>query len=345
MRRLRSEDGAVAVIVALLLIPLFGFAAFAVDVAGLYDERRQLQNGADAAVLAAAENCAQFLKGLTVANLVPCTLDDLGPLTQQYADANARDSRSDVALLELDLTTRTVRVTTLSTDTSGTNRLAHVFAPVLGINSSDVRALAEARWDVVPSGLDAFPLAFCLEEFNEKTADGTMYDSPLDPDGYHLFIKKPPESVTCGHYDGGFGWMESDSDCRTSIGSVPGWYPGYEGAALPSSGWATSCIEIIQDRIDDPDSPPLLIPIFDNWQGHGNGSGEFHLVGFGAFRPTGYRFSGTHDYPDPPATDPCVDPQNFCIRGWFTEFVSTAGFAAGSGGGTYYGLSTVQLTQ
>ncbi|WP_418606589.1 pilus assembly protein TadG-related protein [Georgenia sp. SUBG003] len=46
------------VVVALLMVPLIGFAAISVDVAASYAERQQLQNGADAAALAVAQECA-----------------------------------------------------------------------------------------------------------------------------------------------------------------------------------------------------------------------------------------------------------------------------------------------
>jgi hypothetical protein len=49
-----TENGAVAVIVAILVIVLFGFTALAVDVARMYGERRELQRTADASALAGA---------------------------------------------------------------------------------------------------------------------------------------------------------------------------------------------------------------------------------------------------------------------------------------------------
>ena len=50
MQRLRNERGAVATVVALLMVPLIGFAALSVDVANLYLKHQQLQAGADAAI-------------------------------------------------------------------------------------------------------------------------------------------------------------------------------------------------------------------------------------------------------------------------------------------------------
>ena len=58
VQRLRDERGAVGVVVALLMVPLIGFAAIAIDVSAMYAERQQLQTGADAGALAIAQDCA-----------------------------------------------------------------------------------------------------------------------------------------------------------------------------------------------------------------------------------------------------------------------------------------------
>ncbi len=73
----RDERGAVAVLVALLIGcgVLTGMAALVVDVAQIYQERAELQNGADAAALGVAKSCALGICDPTVA--------------QQYANGNA----------------------------------------------------------------------------------------------------------------------------------------------------------------------------------------------------------------------------------------------------------------
>src|SRR5665811_2480716 len=83
MPRLRGESGATAVIVALLMIPLFGFAAISIDVGGLYFERRQLQNGADAAALAIAQDCAKGVCG------------DINATASDLAGKNANDNAAN----------------------------------------------------------------------------------------------------------------------------------------------------------------------------------------------------------------------------------------------------------
>jgi len=49
---MKNEDGAVVVIVALMMTVLMGFAALAIDVGFMYNQRRSLQNAADAGALA-----------------------------------------------------------------------------------------------------------------------------------------------------------------------------------------------------------------------------------------------------------------------------------------------------
>jgi hypothetical protein len=54
MNRQRSERGQALVLIVLAIVGIFGFAALAVDVGQIYAMRRQAQNAADAAALAAA---------------------------------------------------------------------------------------------------------------------------------------------------------------------------------------------------------------------------------------------------------------------------------------------------
>ena len=58
LRRLRDDEGATAIIVAISLIAIFAMLMLTVDVGGLLYKRRSLVNGADAAALAAAQSCA-----------------------------------------------------------------------------------------------------------------------------------------------------------------------------------------------------------------------------------------------------------------------------------------------
>ena len=57
--RLSGERGATATVFALLLVPMLGFAAIAVDIGALYAERARLQVAADAAAIAVAQDCSR----------------------------------------------------------------------------------------------------------------------------------------------------------------------------------------------------------------------------------------------------------------------------------------------
>ena len=79
---LGDDAGATIVFVAVILVALLALTAFAVDFGRMWEERRQLQNGADAAALAIAEDCAR--------GLCDGSYDEYAT-AEIYVDANARD--------------------------------------------------------------------------------------------------------------------------------------------------------------------------------------------------------------------------------------------------------------
>ena len=134
--------------VAVLMVPIMGLAALAIDVAQLYSARAELQTAADAAVMAAA-------------SAVP----DDGPartLAMRYASANAGGNGSilapgDIEVGYWDAATSTfypaglpvngVRVTTRRSQQNG-NPVSTFFAGVIGFDEMDVSATAVAARDV-----------------------------------------------------------------------------------------------------------------------------------------------------------------------------------------------------
>lgn len=87
MRTLKRDDsGAVAVVVAILSVVLFGIAALVIDVGMLYTERRELQNGADATTLAVAGDCAKNT----------CTGARARAYADSFGDANTTDNSAAI---------------------------------------------------------------------------------------------------------------------------------------------------------------------------------------------------------------------------------------------------------
>ncbi len=343
MRRLNDEEGAVAVIVALLTAVVFGFAAISVDSGQLYQERRELQNGADGAAIAAAYDCAK--------GVIECSLTslELNNTVDSYASANANDAESTASIVELNLVDSYITVET-ETLSNGDGFLTHWFAWIFGEDSATttVRAQATAKWARTPGSLEIFPLAFCLDTFNTLTSNGEDFVGPPD---YHVYYKTPSNPIVCPTtddlYEGGFGWLDLEhstysldpTTCTLTI-DADEWMPGITGEGARINDPWPNCYQKLKDKIlemdANPGAAPLLVPIFDGWRGSG-ANGEFHIAGFGAFRPTGFNFGGSTYHPNNMA---CVNPANRCVRGWFTDFVTFGGMGSG---GAYYGVVSVDL--
>src|SRR5687767_7642730 len=58
-RRCRDDDGLVLVVLPLVLVTMMVFAAFAVDLGGLYNARRQDQSAADVAALSSVQGLSE----------------------------------------------------------------------------------------------------------------------------------------------------------------------------------------------------------------------------------------------------------------------------------------------
>jgi len=136
--RFRSEErGAVLMIVALCLLILLGMLVLTVDLGRGVAYKRQLVTGADAAALAAAQQCA-LGNGTSAARTAGMDVlaqnVDLGGLGAIF-DMPECDTPSGLNL-------KTVTVVA-SAD------IDYYFAPILGISSGDVAARAVAVWGAV----------------------------------------------------------------------------------------------------------------------------------------------------------------------------------------------------
>jgi len=195
----QSEDGAIAIIVAVLLIGgvLLGMTALTIDVGSLYFERRQLQNGADAAALAVAQDAAN---NCSTGSCLPATR------AQTYANANSKDGVSSV--LEIcgagwtaipacsaqttptitrcpsvpGSVTTWVRVRTGTLTSGGSTLLPTRFARTLAGGSTGNRVFACAQAGLgAPSALiPAVPLTLSLCEWRNYTSNGTNF-APSPP--------------------------------------------------------------------------------------------------------------------------------------------------------------------
>lgn len=331
MRRLslRDDTGAVAPFAAILMVVLLGFGALVVDVGRLYAERRVLQNGADAAALAIATDCA---KGR------PCNAGANTPTATALANSNSGDSASNVDSVTYP-TAVSVRVVT-STSQNGATFIPPTFAKVLDptFTGKTVHASATAAWGGIGT-LTTLPLTFSSCEFNAATSNGTVFASgpPFTSPTVTITFQSgtgPHGPADCAaqagqdtdgdtRLPGGFGWLEG-SGCSATIDAFD-WVKGSPGA---SDGNQCALETLLNTTV--------LLPIFDDVDPNRfRPRSGYHIRGFAAFHIVGMRFPRENHPPSCPAS------AGKCLVGHYVRFVATSG---DTGGPPNMGTSVVVLS-
>lgn len=311
MRRVNDERGAVAVVVALVMVPLLGFAALSIDVAGMWWEKQQLHNGADSGALAIAQDCGA---GRAACGTPSAT-------AQQLATANHPGAAATGTVVSLTSGKVTVR-------DSATR--SHVFAPVLGVRSTPISAQATVAWGAPSGGIALLPLAFSWCEWQQQTGGA----QPSGTASRTIYLTKTSGTTNCtgpsnNIVPGGFGWLTVNSGTcgtKTAIGNTIVSDPGN---SVPS-GCSTADFTRMQNKT-------VLLPIFDTSAGTGSGA-TYHLYGYAAFVLTGYHFGGQFGW-----NDPC-NGNGRCISGYFTKFVDMTEAFTYSATAPVLGASVVTLT-
>ena len=324
MRSVDDERGAIAVSVALLMVVLIGFAALAIDIGALYQERRTLQNGADAGALAVAKDCAG----------TGCVGFD--SKADEYADLNADDGESnvdDVCGTGLNLPAcpveppnvpggaRYVQVTTSTNDVSNPSDPTEVdfnFAPVFDLvapgdaedhDGRTMRATAVAAWGP-PRAASTGPLTISLCDY-ERLVRPRFPLSLLPPfivstvhfNGFPS-IADPLCVASLAPAPGGFGWLDVGADCEVST-AVNDWVDEQPGGSVPS------CLDP-----DDLVGTTVIVPVHNAVRGPFLAPDEYRIVGYAAFHVTAYRAG----IPDGLL---CVSLNFTCLRGYFTKAITT----------------------
>ncbi|MGN7250717.1 pilus assembly protein TadG-related protein [Arthrobacter sp. SAFR-014] len=319
MRRLAPsgdrERGGIAVIVAIVMVALLGFAAISIDIARLYSERAQLQNGSDAAALMIARACAA---GAPAEDCAPVPSQNVRTLV----NGNAVDGLTNVDSIAVDKASRTVQVTTGAKETGGSsNSVSMFFAGVLGIANQKVLASSSVQWGTPVKGVMALPLAVAECKFDLSLGSQTASEQILE------------FGSGCGRVPGGFGWIASTgTQCGLTMslgteGDASTWFSSDPGASAPSR-----CSAVDLSQMNDQ---TVLLPLYDKTADTGANAGYF-VKGFAAFHVTGYNFADD-------AWPKGSKLKNKTIRGYFEKFVSISQ-ALELGNATDYGASVVKLT-
>ena len=332
----RRDDGAVLVMVALMMTMLLGVGALVIDLGALYVEKRELQNGADAAALAIAQGCAGGNCGAP------------NDIAKRYVDLNARDRASGVEQVcgsPAPLTacstaappgaagaTGWVKVSDVTQTSGGGNQVQFVLAPIMNpLTGATMRSSAVAAWGPLGSAKIA-PVTFSLCEYLAK---GGTVSPPTFPSGVTFIYfhgvggAREPGVGSCTpspsgqDLPGGFGYVQN-INCLSTI-TADRWIKVSTGGLPPRcdpSQWLNK---------------EILIAIHDQTRGTGS-NGEYHVVGFVGFLVTAYKFGGNNS-PDfkkcPLGSGGSAD----CIRGEFTRFTTDGG----SFGGSNFGSVAVKM--
>lgn len=345
IRPLHDERGASAVVVALVLIPVLGVVALAVDGGALYYEKAKLQNGADAGALAVAARCA---RGLPTCSTTAYGSDVTG-VANQNDDVDGLETISSVAFPN-GTGTSPVRVTTRTLTATG-GGLPHPFLSamnaVLGRPDSaatTVNASATASWYAPSSAANVLPLAFSLCGLQAALASGTKLLLRSDQNNGSSSC-----SAADGHpIAGGFGWLDG-TGCSATL-TVGGLAASDQGNDLPNR-----CNGLI-----NPESligKVVEVPIFDCAASPsgtcltqvGNHTGtqkidRYRIYGFAAFKIAGHRLTGSDTATDSSytgtlrCTGNCRGIQGTFVRWNFTGPTPTTP-------GPNLGAAVVRLTQ
>jgi Flp pilus assembly protein TadG len=208
--RIKSQRGATAVIVAICIAMLVGFAALAIDVGYLYATRNELQNVADAAALAGAGYLGSIYADLSYAEqqTYMCNRAELVTAVQTVAQKN-RAAGESITILDGDIivgiwdeSINDIQPVTLSSpnavrvtarrDESVNGRIASFFARIFNVQSMAVIADAAAALtgpvSVAPGELRT-PFGLSQNVFPNNCTDEVIFSPTTEScAGWHNFI-------------------------------------------------------------------------------------------------------------------------------------------------------------
>jgi len=277
----------VLVLAPILFLALVAVLSLAIDVGAIAVENARMQNGADAAVLAAVGVLTDERRGGSTETDARAAAT---AAAQELLEVNVPGARlqvrfgvlgEDGALTPVDTDTEatTVEATGLRDQDAPGGPLGLFFAPVLGIDSCDIKARAAAqtggRVTAVLHGLAPFavpedripPIG---EEFAFYPGSGNGHggkgQDQTEPGNWGLLDLNGGSNNTPDLID----WIENGYPGKVSIDADLG-YTWIDG----TPGWRAALEGALQDKIGQP----LLVCVYDEVTGNGSNA-EYRCIGF-----------------------------------------------------------------
>lgn len=342
MRRLRDrDDGAVAVLVALLAVVLLGLAAFVTDLGLAYSRQRQLQTAADGAALAAAKSfssvagpvtsCSAVLSGGAAAAISAAVRFErlnAPPGTSLATGAAPAGWNGDAGVAYRCNAARNIEVQVTNAGASPT-----FFGALLGASDYDLGTRATAVMGAARSITGLRPFALC-----SAVVDVLMAAAAADPTQNQLvsinkvFNSSYPAGVdtSCGTASGNWGTLDFDGG-NNNAGAATLWtdigynepvdlggdlqisFPGDPGFPSPNSGncsTADGCINSgtnLGDALNNILGRPVPLPVFREVSGSG-GNATYVVTGFLGVTICGWKVGNSSGTVPTLGGTPCFTP-------------------------------------
>jgi Flp pilus assembly protein TadG len=361
----RDDQGVIGVLVVVLIGGgvLLGIGAIVIDLGRLYQNRAELQSGADAAALGVAKNCAL--------NINTCQSNATSAAVR-YADLNASQLTGHSAgvygicvsavsspgnpgfTFGACPPSSTSAMTNCPSNQAGTNYVdvktytqvgsSHVLPPALAHSSSTVYACAQAEWGAaLQSNSLALTISTCAWQALTGNRFGILIPVYLKGKLKTTCLSSNPSAGS--NLPGGFDWLQTTSPttCTTKIDLTTDTTLNNTGANVTQA-----CKQALQNDIQS--SATVFLPIFDcdstvvgcpGYKSTG-ANAIYHISGLAGFVPTGYRDlpggGGQNNY----GNNSLCTVNDPCIEGYFKPGIDPVSDLIGNG--TNYGAIAVKLS-
>jgi Flp pilus assembly protein TadG len=270
----RDERGAVAVIVAICALMIFGFAAYAIDSGQAWTSRRHLVTAADASALATAKAYSEGKDG--------CATAAASSLTDNHPGATLTDCNPQV--LSSSRGYVTVR---------GQATVQYTFARVFGIDSKDISATTTAQWGIPKAVAGLRPFGLCIDA-NQQLKDWLAH--PVGTSGVVRVTYGKDQPTACGAAPGNWGVVDFDGGSNANSDTMNWVENGYDGTVSVGdtlSGDTGAISSALNDGLSylKSSGETFALPVFDTITNPGSNA-QMHIVAFVLVKLVDYRVTG-----------------------------------------------------
>lgn len=314
MKRLsRREDGAVALIVAILSFVLLAVLAFVADFGMAYTHQRYLQNGVDAAALAAGRKIAfEAPHNKSCAQLAALYTTDAPTrsIAENYFSKN--DTTPSVALpagaTGFQVTCETIPgfgAQRVVVKVGVTESTSSILGSILGNNGLTLKKTARVVVGPARSAYGLRPFAIC---------DKDALALEALPAGTPKTISFDNADAGCGYAPGNWGTLDFNGGSNPT-GELSDWITnGYDGSVslsppviagdpgAPSPGGLEDAMNAMMHDDD------VVLPVFTAVTMQGQ-NGEYTISGFVAVKVCGWKLNNKSGHDG--CTAPSPEPQNY----------------------------------